>query len=67
MKTHVYKLVLGFVLTLLLNINSNAQDYEYIPMVTSLTNIWNTFNQLFHSDNILSNNNSFLFEDKLIN
>lgn len=40
MKTHVYKLVLGFVLTLLLGINLNAQDYEYIPLVKPRIQIW---------------------------
>ena len=42
MKTHVYKLVLGLLLTLLLNVNSYAQDYEYIPIVKSGVQIWTT-------------------------
>ncbi|MDD4829944.1 MAG: T9SS type A sorting domain-containing protein [Bacteroidales bacterium] len=40
MKTHVYKLVLGFVLTLLFSISSYAQDYEYIPLVKPGLQIW---------------------------
>ncbi len=39
MKTHFYKLVLGFSLTLFA-FNLNAQDYEYIPMVKSGVQIW---------------------------
>ena len=39
MKTHVYKLVLGLVLTLFV-LNLNAQDYEYIPMVKPGIQIW---------------------------
>ncbi|MDD2191908.1 MAG: T9SS type A sorting domain-containing protein [Bacteroidales bacterium] len=39
MKTHVYKLVLGLLLTLFA-LNINAQDYEYIPMVKPGVQIW---------------------------
>ena len=39
MKTHVYKLVLGFVITLFA-FNLNAQEYEYIPMVKPGLQIW---------------------------
>ena len=39
MKTHVYKLVLGLLLTLFA-FNLNAQDYEYIPMVKPGLQIW---------------------------
>src|SRR5690554_2173053 len=39
MKTHVCKLVLGL-LTLLLCINSNSQDYKYIPLVKPGVQIW---------------------------
>ncbi|MEA5099349.1 MAG: T9SS type A sorting domain-containing protein [Bacteroidales bacterium] len=41
MKTHFYKLVLGFSITLFA-FNLNAQDYEYIPMVKSGVQIWTT-------------------------
>ncbi|MBP1645550.1 MAG: hypothetical protein H6Q16_1125 [Bacteroidetes bacterium] len=41
MKTHVYKLVLGFLLTLFA-FNLNAQNYEYIPLVKSGVQIWTT-------------------------
>ena len=39
MKTHVYKLVLGFLLTLFA-FNLNAQEYEYIPLVKPGVQIW---------------------------
>ncbi|MCK9321291.1 MAG: T9SS type A sorting domain-containing protein [Bacteroidales bacterium] len=39
MKTNVYKLVLGFLITLFA-LNLNAQDYEYIPMVKPGVQIW---------------------------
>ncbi len=41
MKTHFYKLVLGFLITLFA-LNLNAQDYEYIPMVKPGVQIWTT-------------------------
>ena len=41
MKTHVYKLVLGFVFTLLC-ISTQAQDYYYIPIVKPGIQIWTT-------------------------
>ena len=39
MKTHVYKLVLGYVLTLFA-LNLNAQEYSYIPLVKPGVQIW---------------------------
>jgi len=39
MKAHVYKLVLGLLLTLTA-FNLNAQDYEYIPLVKPGIQIW---------------------------
>jgi len=39
MKTHVYKLVLGFFF-ILTAFNLNAQDYEYIPLVKPGLQIW---------------------------
>jgi len=39
MKTHVYKLVLGFMFTLLC-ITTQAQEYTYIPMVKPGLQIW---------------------------
>ena len=40
MKTHVYKLVLGFLLTSLFSVNSYSQEYEYIPMVKPGLQLW---------------------------
>ena len=39
MKTHVYKLVLGILLTLF-TFSINAQDYEYIPIVKPGLQVW---------------------------
>ena len=41
MKTQVYKLVLGVVITLI-SLSTTAQDYEYIPLVKSGLQIWTT-------------------------
>jgi hypothetical protein len=40
MKKHVYNLLLELLLTLLLSINLNAQEYTYIPLVKPGVQIW---------------------------
>ena len=64
MKTHVYKLVLGFMFTLLC-ITTQAQEYSYIPMVKSGVQIW-TNDYTTCSENYLFRRFALTDEDTLI-